>query len=51
MKAIRFEQTGGAEVLRLVDVDTPAPGPHEVRVKNEAIGVNLIDTYHRSGLY
>lgn len=51
MKAIRFDQTGGPDVLHLADVETPAPGAHEIRVKNEAIGVNFIDTYHRSGLY
>ncbi len=51
MKAIRFETTGGPDVLRLVDVDLPQPGMGEVRVKHKAIGVNFIDTYHRSGLY
>lgn len=51
MKAIRFEQPGGPEVLKLVDVDLPAPGPGEVRVRHTAIGLNYIDTYHRSGLY
>ncbi len=51
MKAIRFERAGAPDVLHVEDVETPAPGPHEVRVKNEAIGVNFIDTYHRTGLY
>lgn len=51
MKAIRIEQHGGPEVMRLVGVETPEPGPHEVRVRHEAIGVNFIDTYHRTGLY
>lgn len=51
MKAIRIEQNGGPEVLRLVDVDTPAPSMREIRVRHEAVGVNFIDTYHRSGLY
>lgn len=51
MKAIQFTQTGGPEVLTLTDVPTPAPGPNEVLVKLTAIGVNYIDTYHRSGLY
>ena len=51
MKAIRFSQTGGPEVLKLEDVDLPAPGPGQVRVRHTAIGVNFIDTYHRSGLY
>ena len=51
MKAIRISRTGGPEVLEYVDVDLPPPGPAEARVKHTAIGVNFIDTYHRSGLY
>jgi NADPH2:quinone reductase len=51
MKAIRIEQNGGPEVMALADVATPEPGAHEVRVRNHAIGVNFIDTYHRTGLY
>ncbi|MBS0335102.1 MAG: quinone oxidoreductase [Proteobacteria bacterium] len=51
MRAIRFEQTGGPDVLQLVDVDTPTPGPGQILVRHEAIGVNFIDTYQRSGLY
>ena len=51
MKAIRFEKTGGPEVLGYVDVELPPPGPGQVRVKHTVIGVNFIDTYHRSGLY
>jgi NADPH2:quinone reductase len=51
MKAIRFEQTGGPEVLQFVDVDLPAPGRGIARVKHTAVGVNFIDTYHRTGLY
>jgi NADPH2:quinone reductase len=51
MKAIRFEKTGGPEVLAYVDVDLPPPGPGQARVKHTVIGVNFIDTYHRSGLY
>ena len=51
MKAIRISRTGGPEVMDWVDVDLPPPGPGEVRVKHTAIGVNFIDTYHRSGLY
>jgi NADPH:quinone reductase len=50
-KAIRLEQTGGPEVLQWVDIDLPAPGPGEVRMRNVAIGLNFIDTYFRSGLY
>ncbi|MDX2274268.1 MAG: quinone oxidoreductase [Hyphomonadaceae bacterium] len=51
MKAIRIAQNGGPEVMQLAEVETPSPGPHEVRIRTEAIGVNFIDTYHRSGLY
>jgi NADPH2:quinone reductase len=51
MRAVRFERTGGPEVLELREVETPEPGPGEILVRNEAIGVNFIDTYHRSGLY
>lgn len=50
-KAIRFDQTGGPEVLRWEEVDVGGPGPGEVRLRQTAIGVNFIDTYHRSGLY
>src|ERR1700761_5593398 len=51
VKAVRFEKPGGSEVLQLVDVDLPAPAKGQVRVKHTAIGVNFIDTYHRTGLY
>jgi len=51
MRAIRFEQTGGPEVLQLVEVETPSPGPGQILVRHQAVGINFIDTYHRSGLY
>ena len=51
MKAIQIHQTGGPEVLRYEDVELPPPASGEVRVRHTAIGVNFIDTYHRSGLY
>ena len=51
MKAIRVSQTGGTEVLQYVDIETPEPGPGEALVRIEAIGVNFIDVYHRTGLY
>jgi NADPH2:quinone reductase len=51
MKAIRFEKTGGPEVLTLEDVELPSPAKGSVRVRHTAIGVNFIDTYHRTGLY
>ena len=50
-KAIQFEKTGGPEVMQLVDVTVPKPGAGEVRIRQTAIGLNYIDTYHRSGLY
>ncbi len=50
-KAIRFHRTGGPEVLVLEEVEVGAPGPGELRIAQRAIGVNYIDTYHRSGLY
>lgn len=51
MKAIRFETTGGPDVLRYLDVELPPPGAGQMRVKHTVVGVNFIDTYHRSGLY
>jgi NADPH2:quinone reductase len=51
MKAIRFEKTGGPDVLEYKDVDLAPPGRGQARVRHTAIGVNFIDTYHRSGLY
>jgi NADPH2:quinone reductase len=51
MKVIRFEQTGGPEVLKHQDIELPPPAAGQVRVKHTAIGVNFIDIYHRSGLY
>jgi NADPH:quinone reductase len=51
MKAIRISEHGGPGVMRLADVETPAPGAHDIRVRHYAIGVNFIDTYHRAGLY
>ncbi|MGE0741499.1 MAG: quinone oxidoreductase [Hyphomonadaceae bacterium] len=51
MKSIRIESYGGADALRLVDIETPEPRSHEVRVRHHAIGVNFIDVYHRTGLY
>ena len=51
MKAIRIERTGGPEVLEVTEVEVPTPKPGEILVRHEAVGVNFIDTYHRSGLY
>ncbi len=49
--AIEVAETGGPEVLRYVETSQPAPGPGEVLIKTEAIGVNFIDTYFRAGQY
>lgn len=51
MKSIMIEQTGGPEVMQVVNAPMPSPGAGDVLVKLSAIGINLIDTYHRSGLY
>lgn len=51
VKAVRITATGGPEVMQLVDVDPGPPAPGMVTVANRAIGLNFIDTYHRSGLY
>ncbi|MFC4605143.1 quinone oxidoreductase family protein [Rhodococcus kronopolitis] len=50
-KAIRFHETGGPEVLKWEAVEVGDPGPGEVRVRHEAVGLNFADTYFRSGLY
>ncbi len=49
--AIRFQQTGGPEVLRWEEVPVGAPAPGEARIRQHAVGLNFIDVYHRSGLY
>ncbi|MBW8769042.1 MAG: quinone oxidoreductase [Gemmatimonadetes bacterium] len=51
MKAIRVHETGGAEALRLETIPDPIPGPGQVLVRLEAIGVNFIEIYQRRGLY
>jgi NADPH2:quinone reductase len=51
MHAIEVAETGGPEVLSYVEKSQPCPGPGEVLIKAEAIGVNFVDTYFRSGLY
>lgn len=51
MHAVEVAETGGPEVLRYVERPTPSPRPHEVLIQADAIGVNYIDTYFRSGLY
>ena len=51
MKAVEINKTGGAEVLEIKDITLSKPGPDEVTIEHKAIGLNYIDTYHRSGLY
>lgn len=51
MRAIQLTQTGAPDVLALTDLPVPAPKANEVLIRLTAIGVNYIDTYHRSGLY
>lgn len=51
MKAVRVHEHGGPEVLRYEDVPDPKPGPGQVLVDIQAIGVNFIDIYYRTGLY
>ena len=50
-KMIQIQQTGGPEVMKLVDVPVGEPGPGEVRIRHHACGLNFIDVYQRSGLY
>src|ERR1700733_3028010 len=51
MKAIQIKQTGGPEVMELVDLPVPQPGSKEAVVKIHAAGVNFIDVYNREGRY
>ena len=51
MKAIQIQSTGGPEVLRLVELPIPEPGPGQVLIRVESIGVNFIEIYFRKGVY
>jgi len=51
IKAIQIDKQGGPEVMELRDIALAAPKPGEITVRHTAIGINFIDTYHRSGLY
>ncbi len=51
VRAIRIHEYGGPEVLRFEEVTVGSPGAGEVRVRHKAVGLNYIDTYHRTGLY
>jgi NADPH2:quinone reductase len=50
-RAIRIDQNGGPEELKLVSVQVGDPGPGEIRIRHHAVGLNFIDVYQRSGLY
>ena len=50
-KSIIIKKNGGPDVLELQEVSVGSPGPDEIKITNHAIGLNYIDTYHRSGLY
>ena len=50
-KGIRYYETGGPEVLQWETLEVGEPGPHEVRVRHAAVGLNFADTYFRTGLY
>ena len=49
--AIRVHETGGPEALKWEEIDVGDPGPGQIRLKQEAAGLNFIDVYHRTGLY
>src|SRR5262245_52066476 len=49
--AVRVHKTGGPEVLTFEQIDIPAPGPGQIKLKQHACGVNYIDTYFRMGMY
>ena len=50
-KIVKIEKNGGPEVLKIENINLGSPGPDEVQIDQKAIGLNFIDTYHRSGLY
>ena len=50
-RVVKIEKTGGPEVLKFETIEIGAPGPKEVLIEHKAIGLNFIDTYHRSGSY
>ncbi len=51
MRAVQVPETGGPEVMAVVEIDAPRPGRHELVIDVAAAGINFIDTYHRTGLY
>lgn len=51
VKAVRIHECGGPEALRLEEVELPAPGPGQARIRHRAVGLNFIDIYYRKGAY
>ncbi len=51
MRAVWLDEAGGPEVMKLVDIPVPRPGPGQILIRHEAVGLNFIDIYQRSGLY
>ncbi len=51
MRAVRLTGAGGPEVMQVVEVEVPTPGPGQILIRHEAVGLNFIDIYQRSGLY
>ena len=50
-KAIRIDQYGGPDQMKLVEVTVGEPGPGEIRIRHQAVGLNFIDVYQRTGMY
>ncbi|MDQ7969202.1 MAG: quinone oxidoreductase, partial [Oxalicibacterium faecigallinarum] len=50
-KAIRINENGGPDVMEYADIEPPAPGPGEARIRQMACGLNYIDVYYRTGQY
>jgi len=50
-RAVKIDQTGGPEQLKIADVEVGDPGAGEIRIRHKAVGLNFIDVYHRTGLY
>ena len=50
-QTIQIQQFGGPEVMQLVDLPVGDPGPGQIRIRHQAIGLNFIDVYQRTGLY
>ena len=51
MIAVQADRAGGPDVLSVIDIPTPVPGPGEILIRHAAIGLNFMDTYQRTGLY